>query len=80
MIDTETILRLNAALRYGDHSKIAGMVGVSKTTVNRFLNGIGGYVNDEKANLIIEKATEIIQERKKKTAASQKKIAKILER
>ena len=74
MINKESIKKLNDHLRKGDQSKIAMLAGVSKPTVNRFLNGNDDCVSEETASRIIEKAAIVIKARKKLQEKNEKMI------
>ncbi len=78
MINKDLIKKLNAALKRGDQRKIARLAGISKPTVNRFLNGNADCVSEETADLIIDKVGILIKERSKRNAANERKIEKII--
>jgi len=77
MIDKVSIRKLNACLRRGDQSEISRRSGISKATVNRFLNCQDYACSDESGELIIETTMALIKDRNKRAAAAAKKIEAI---
>ena len=77
MITKKKLFKLNESLRKGDQKEIARLSGISTVTINRFLNGSEFFVSDETAAKIIEHAANIIKQRNKLKAASEKIINSI---
>lgn len=77
MAANKLIQKLNQALKKGDQVTIAKKAGVSKMTVNRFLNGEDYCVSAETSSKIIDAAGEVIKDRKKLVSENLKKLNKI---
>ncbi|MGV8136524.1 MAG: hypothetical protein AB2L20_15050 [Mangrovibacterium sp.] len=74
MVDKDSIRKLNACLRRGDHAEISRRSGISIASVNRFLNGKDNVVSEENGGIIIETAAILLKDRSKRNAAAEKKI------
>ena len=77
MAANKLIQKLNQALKKGDQKEIAEKAGLSKMTINRFLNGEDWCVSAETASKIIDAAGEIIKDRKKLVSDNLKKLNRI---
>jgi hypothetical protein len=67
----EEIKILDAKLRHGDKRLIARMAGLAFNTVGMFFSG-KAPVSDETSSMIIETAAQIIKNRNKLNAASER--------